>query len=183
MTTAEYITHYKNLHLHLASISKQLGEILGTPQSQIYKEVIKNEEDYDLINSVVAQQNTIHKLYSRPKAGRPVRNCFQNAKQEERETGNERVWGYMYVATRGHLQHTFVHCFNVDKEGNYYDTQNYREAKEIVGMVSISTESVLYAYLTELYDYIYIKTQDRVFRWKKTFGTDDGKYTLDKEIV
>jgi hypothetical protein len=185
MTTPEHTTHHKNLNFHLAFISKQMGQMLGTPPSQIYKEVIKNELDCDLIRSVKAQHDIKHTLYSRPKSGRPVRNCLENAKLEKQETGNKQVWGYMSVPTHGRLQQVIIHSFNVDKDGTYYDTQEYQNPTEIVGSVSIIDAPLITLFLIDLYDYIYVKTQGRVFRWKTQFGIgiENATCMLDEEIT
>ena len=151
-------------------LAKDLETKTGLNASETYKEMINGVEDEDLFNLIASSLiGEKVKLLSVPK-GRPLGNCFQNAWAEEKATGNKAYWGYMTLHFNGRAQQAVVHAFNKDKKGNYYDTAEFPHGMP-PALVSVVAEAHT-AYNGMAYDYYYIKTKGRVFRWSSPWGNN-----------
>jgi hypothetical protein len=161
-------------------LAKQLETNTGLPAKDTYKELIAAEEDTAFVALIhgCADGKLLH-LDNRPKQGRFLGECLVNAKLEEKETGNKTYWGYMTSGLLGHAHQSVAHAFNKDKNGNYYDTTLYPENVS-TQFVSVKGKGLI---PKGSYDYYYIKTHDRVFRWKSKFGSGLPSVVYEAEFV
>lgn len=162
-------------------LAKELEAMTGIPAKDTYKEMINGVVDEDfllLIHQCVEGEGA--KLLNRPKKGRNYGDCFKNAMAEEKETGNKACWGYLTSTFYGHAQQMVVHAFNKDKKGSYYDTANYPVGAQNDTIVSVMADKLE---MDEVpCDYYYVKTNNRVFRWRSEWGQRYGDSTLEMEL-
>jgi hypothetical protein len=78
------------------------------------------------IHAITGLYNT--SITNRPKAKRFSGDCYINAYAEWKQTGNDPVIGWEATFV-GRFICVVPHAFNVDKDGNYYDTANNYKAK------------------------------------------------------
>lgn len=162
-------------------LAKELEAVTGIPAKDTYKEMIHAVVDEDfilLVHQCVAGRPAL--LLNRPKKGRNYGDCFRNAMAEEMETGNRACWGYLTSTIVGHAQQMVVHAFNKDKEGNYYDTANYPHRAQMETLVSVKADKLE---MDEVpCDYYYVKTNNRVFRWRSEWGAHYNDSKLEMEL-
>lgn len=155
-------------------LAKELEAMTGLNASETYKEMINGVEDEDLFNliasSLIGKKTS---LLSTPK-GRPPGFCFQNAMAEEKATGNTAYWGYLIPHFNGRVQQAVIHAFNKDKDGNYYDTTEFPQGMP-PSLLAVVAEAHTISSVRDLaYNYYYIKTKGRVFRWSSPWGANFG---------
>jgi hypothetical protein len=71
------------------------------------------------------------KIANRPKKGRPLHKCFENAYAEAKETGNRVEVGMCLPHLHGSFHLAYVHAYNRDKKtGEAYDTDENKNTNE-----------------------------------------------------
>ena len=171
----------------LLACAKKIEAISGLKAVDTFKEVIKAEIDKEFL--LLIHNNSpgkdVVKLELRRTKGRPTGNCIENAFAEQRKTGNKVRWGYMTATILGRHIHNVIHVFNEDKDGKFYDTQDLPEHGMFDTLVSLQKSEYSFEAVKGLYDYYYIRTQGRTFKFRRPFDWDwdsDG-YAFEHEIV
>jgi hypothetical protein len=180
------LLHHKLVTFHLTNCLKKIAAKTGLNAVEMYKEVIKAEEDVDFVNTIHALAPNAHKvarLELRRTKGRVPQKCQQNAIMEQVKTGNTRRWGWLTTHTYGKHMMCVRHAFNRDKRtGQYYDTQDLPKEVAFQAIVSVSDDD--YETIEDGFDYYYIKTKERTFRFKRPFGVENGvEFELELEVL
>jgi len=111
-------------------------------------------------------------IHNKPKAGRPIGDCYQNAAKEMMETGNPAIIGFIFGIVGNAIEVT-PHAFNYDKRTKtYYDTDTPRFSSSLgvrAGFTMMSPKA----------SYLWIKNKSRE-DIPYTRGVLYGAYTKDK---
>jgi hypothetical protein len=111
-------------------------------------------------------------IVNKPKAGRPIGDCYQNAAKEMIETGNPAIIGYLFAVVGNAIEMT-PHGFNYNKRTKtYYDTDTPRHTDSLgvrCGFTMMSPKS----------SYLWFKNKHRE-ELPFTRGVFYAAYTKDK---
>jgi hypothetical protein len=111
-------------------------------------------------------------IHNKPKAGRPIGDCYQNAAKEMIETGNPAIVGFIFAAVGNAIEVT-PHAFNFNKRTKtYYDTDTPRHCDCLgirAGFTMMSPKA----------SYLWLKNKSRE-DIPYTRGVFYGAYTEDK---
>lgn len=185
MTTPN-LRHDKFVMLHLTKCLKKIAARFGLDTAEMLKEVIKAERDdefIDMIHALAPNSPKTARLELRRTKGRVPQSCQQNAMLEEAKTGNTKRWGWLTTHIYGKHMLCVRHAFNRDKRtGEYYDTQDLPEGLAFYAVVSVSDDD--YETIEDGYDYYYIKTKGRTFRFRRLFGVgNEVEFELELEVL
>jgi hypothetical protein len=111
----------------LRVVEKATGFSASENAKLVFKHAgIKNDEatvtSAGFIQNLAMCEDTLEILDNRPKEGRPIGRCLDNAVAEFRETGNRLACGYLVRDGGVHVMMVF-HFFNIDKDGVPYETE------------------------------------------------------------
>ena len=132
---ASNIPREKSLGLRLASSlgaefakresldrNEVMRAVLG--DNDVHKEAVSKMAFFLINQKDTKDGSRMERLTNRPKKGRLLHHCFENALTEFRLTGNPVEVGFCFQA-RGTYHYVFSHAYNRDKEtGEAYDTED-----------------------------------------------------------